>query len=216
MKNQKVYHIIQMIAMLIILACCIAILLAALASRKDIQGLSFPISFQPCHAASSIISAAGTILGAVFIRTPFNYNYKDKGVTEIVDESSQTVPDDSLTVRQLLNNYMKGIPIPEGYHEHYVGQTDFDSIPSNRPGDFDLSDITEARINRERIESEIAFMRAKRQERQKADELAAEQYTRGRSEAEDDHVQEDASEEANGGLASELARQQPRNKGGKK
>lgn len=210
-----------MIALLIILACCFAILIAALSQRKDIQSLSFPISFLtlPCgelnflHASQTPLIFAMAFVAPKF-RTPFNFNPEDMVNYEIVDESSQTVPDDSLSVRQLINNFIKGIPIPDGYNEHYAGQNDFDDLPSNRDPNFDLSDITEAQRNREAVARELLLQTAQQQGR-KSDEQEDETERSRRSVAKQGKAGKSDSE-GDDGLASEAARRQTRNGGGRK
>lgn len=217
MKNQKVYHIITMIAIAVMFACILAILFTMLKQGQKIQSLSFPISFQPCHAASSIISAAGTIWSLAVVmpkfRTPYNYDnaLEDKEICV----GSMTTPDDALTVKELLQNYVKGLPLPAEKTPYYLGQQDFDEIPSNMTGDTDLSDITEAKIKKERIMEEIAIRKAQQQARRKADEQSAASERSNGSEADGSKRAKGGSEEADGGLASEVARQQPRNKGAK-
>lgn len=77
----------------------------------------------------------------------FNAPYDYIGRTgSTATQISQTVPDMSLSVRDILDRFTRGLPT-ESIDAYYSSVEDFDDIPANLPPDFDLTDIDEARRN---------------------------------------------------------------------
>jgi hypothetical protein len=72
-------------------------------------------------------------------------------------EPSMTVPDQSLTVSQLLDRYTRGLAPPIAHDPLYDDREDldFDDVnPAERP-DFDLSDLTEHRLRMESLSNQV-------------------------------------------------------------
>lgn len=80
-----------------------------------------------------------------------------KTVGEINKEPSLTVPNQSLSVRDILQRYTMGAMIPEVSHSvYYDGEEDFDAVDPRLDRDFDLSDISRLMAdNQEYIESTL-------------------------------------------------------------
>lgn len=74
-------------------------------------------------------------------RTAYNYKYHP-GRKETNDMASETILGQSLSVRELLINYTRGILPPVGKQPYYSGATDFDDFDPTLSPDFDLSDAT--------------------------------------------------------------------------
>lgn len=89
----------------------------------------------------------------------FNYNHLDQ-VGEQNNLPSKTVPDQSLTVREILDRYARGLPASGVRQEIWDGEED---LPD--PRTLDLADIQELK---EANEADIARMRSDLAKQEKA------------------------------------------------
>lgn len=96
--------------------------------------------------------------------TPRTYN-PEKGVRAISDRT-MTVPDQSLTVKQILDRFGCGMP-PVGvlhdpvYSEDPDGDFDDNYISPDVKQNFDLTDIDEIKTNAKHAERKLSELRAK-------------------------------------------------------
>lgn len=104
----------------------------------------------------------------------FNFVAQNATKEKVNDKISQTSPDMSYSVRELLAKFTSGQPLPVKVQPIYDENVSFDSIPN--PIDWDLTDITEAQLEvqqlNENIEAAQQALAAK-----KAEEEAAKQTT---------------------------------------
>lgn len=73
-------------------------------------------------------------------RHVLTYNYKEE-VYEHSDKPSETIPNEALTVRQLVENFIKGSPLP-GYKTPIYEGGGFDDVDVTRVPGFELADYT--------------------------------------------------------------------------
>lgn len=85
---------------------------------------------------------------APVIKKHFNSRYFAKSY-EINDQPSQTVPDDAMTIQEIVNRYAHGMPLPPGRAGEYFPED------SDLPHDLDNLDLAE----REEILREVARKR---------------------------------------------------------
>lgn len=105
--------------------------------------------------------------------TPYKYDPADVGCYEVLsDEPSMTVPDQSLTVRDLLERYTRGIAPACAREPLYDDREnlDFEDVdPSERP-DFDLVDVDLHRRNlealSEKVSAEVKAAKKKKDEKE--------------------------------------------------
>lgn len=92
------------------------------------------------------------------IREKYSFTLLDSDM-ESNNEPSMTIPDQSLTIPQILERYVSGIELPYGPEDIYDDDDpdSFETDPLLDPA-FDLVDVTEAqetaRLLKERLESE--------------------------------------------------------------
>ena len=67
-----------------------------------------------------------------------NYNHKADYVTEVLDPVSMTVPDDCLSLHDILYRYSQGVPVSLSENDDYDDDPDFDNCRIR--GDYDLVD----------------------------------------------------------------------------
>nr|QJB19970.1 MAG: hypothetical protein [Microvirus sp.] len=91
-----------------------------------------------------------------------NYVHK-KSHFETVDKVSMTVPDQAMTIKQILEKYTNGInpnvSRQVGYHD---GEPTFDDIDPTRDPEFDLADIT---IHKDELEKKISLQEQRESEK---------------------------------------------------
>lgn len=83
-------------------------------------------------------------------KNPLNYNYEEE-YYQVITEPSQTVPDQTMSIKTIMERYAKGLPIANALAPIYED----DDMPSSgiNPRTLDLVDIQEMRINNsEKIE----------------------------------------------------------------
>lgn len=99
------------------------------------------------------------------ILTQLDFNFTPLVHSEPVSVSpSQTIPDDTFTVSELLQRHASGLSLggrSDAYFEQGMDENDFDSLDINDRKNFDLTDIDEAKRVIE--ETEKASKGAKRQ-----------------------------------------------------
>ena len=84
------------------------------------------------------------------IRTPLNYNHEQEKYSES-SKPSMTVPDQTMSMREMLSRYAKGLPIGGAKESIYDENEESWGI---NPKTLDLVDIQEIkRDNKERIEN---------------------------------------------------------------
>lgn len=86
----------------------------------------------------------------VKFRTQYNYKFGESPTDQCYNGlPSMTVPDESLTVRQLFDRFSKNLPLGvSGYTPIYDGDDpDFDDYDVTRNGDFDMVDAMEERAS---------------------------------------------------------------------
>ena len=76
------------------------------------------------------------------VYSPLTVNEKDMPGENLDYETVVTVPDQALSVRELINNFTVGQPIDGGKPVYYDEGEDFEDDPTMRP-DFDLVDAEE-------------------------------------------------------------------------
>lgn len=84
------------------------------------------------------------------IKNPLNYNHKDYPGQKFT-QPSQTVPDQTMSIKTIMDRYAKGLPIADGFTPIYED----DDLPSSgiNPLTLDLVDLQELRIeNKEKIQ----------------------------------------------------------------
>jgi hypothetical protein len=90
--------------------------------------------------------------------TPYSFDPAFEVCFESVsDEPSMTVPDQSLTVSEILDRYTRGLAPPIARDPIYDDREnlDFDDVdPVDRP-DFDLSDVSEHRLRLESLSNQL-------------------------------------------------------------
>lgn len=91
--------------------------------------------------------------------TSYDYDVESIVNYEIInDEPSLTVPDQSLTVREILDRFTKGIPVDIGMQDNsleYDGDDpSFDDVNPFLDPAFDLSDLTDMELERVRLLAE--------------------------------------------------------------
>lgn len=82
------------------------------------------------------------------IRKKYTFTLLDSD-QESNNEPSLTIPDQSLTIPQILERYVSGIDLPygpDGFYETDYDEDDFTTDPLLDPA-LDLSDVTESEIN---------------------------------------------------------------------
>lgn len=104
-------------------------------------------------------------------KTQFNFTFGSEQMEKVKDAKSVTCPDMSHTVRELLIKYTSGQPI-RGHDPVYDEDVSFDSIPD--PIDWDLTDITEAKLEIDSLQSKIELAQKAIAEKE-AEEAAAKQ-----------------------------------------
>lgn len=77
-------------------------------------------------------------------RSILNYDYKSE-IGERFTLPSMTVPGDALTPRQLLENFIKGAPLPRDKKPYYENGGFDDDDPTRSP-DFELADFTQHQL----------------------------------------------------------------------
>lgn len=92
------------------------------------------------------------------IQTSQNYEYTDHA-GEKLSGNSMTIPDESYTIREILEKFTMGYDIPRK-HPQYSNTDDFDDVDPTAAPDFDLADVT---MERARILEEIEERRARKQ-----------------------------------------------------
>lgn len=84
------------------------------------------------------------------IKNPLNYNHNDYPGQKFT-QPSMTVPDQTMSIKTIMDRYAKGLPIADGFTPIYED----DDIPSSgiNPRTLDLVDLQELRIeNKEKIQ----------------------------------------------------------------
>lgn len=95
------------------------------------------------------------------MRTVYNYDYT-KETYETIDEPSQTVPGQSMTIYELFERYSLGQPLTKTFNPQYSDDPSFDDdIDTELPG-FDLADYTEKCNELENIVTEKERIRAEK------------------------------------------------------
>lgn len=83
------------------------------------------------------------------IREKYSFTLLDSDM-ESNNEPSMTIPDQSLTIPQILERYVSGIDLPYGSQTYYESEgyddDNFETDPLLDPA-LDLSDVTEAELN---------------------------------------------------------------------
>lgn len=128
---------------LYVLCLFLALLLSNCISKRNIQidQDSFLVNYKNQSKISIIM-----------FRTQFN-NHKSKG--EINSGEENTIPNQSLSVREILNRYIKGLPIDNIQRKgYYTGSDDFEDYDETLDPNFDLSDVTEGMLQIERNKQE--------------------------------------------------------------
>lgn len=89
---------------------------------------------------------------------------------EVNNEPSLTIPNQSLTVRDILERFTRGMMIPDSAQPHYFdGEEDFDAVDPRLEKDFDLSDVSRLMAdNQEFIQASVDAQKTA-QSAQKAD-----------------------------------------------
>lgn len=112
-------------------------------------------------------------------RTQFNYN-GDRGERNN-GLASMTVPDQSYTVRELLQKFTSGGMPDVAKVPQYEEDPDFDDIDPTRLPDFDLADLTELQLELDQrkatLDAYIAEQQAKNVESESQDETPSEATT---------------------------------------
>lgn len=110
------------------------------------------------------------------IKNPLNYNYKDYPGQKFT-QPSMTVPDQTMSIKTIMDRYAKGLPIADGFTPIWED----DDIPSNgiNPNTLDLVDLQEIRINnKEKIEYlEETIKKSKKQPKNSETTVSGEQST---------------------------------------
>lgn len=101
-----------------------------------------------------------------FIKNSLNASYFKKQ-NQVFTQKSQTVPDQSLTMRQLLDRYAKGLPLEAKEPVYYGEDTE---IPN-----FKKMDLTELAEYRENLNEDIKRL-SKKERRKKAVDTPPENY----------------------------------------
>lgn len=87
-------------------------------------------------------------------------------------ENSDTIPDQSMSMREILNRFVKGLPLDSvSRSTYYDGEDDFDSDDPTLRSDFDLADASEMKRN---IENSLLEEFTKRKAKAKAKAEATE------------------------------------------
>lgn len=92
-------------------------------------------------------------------KTPYNFDSSDEVNYEVIsNEPSMTVPDQSLTVKEILERYTQGIPMDISMQDNdleYDGDDpSFDDVNPFLDPAFDLSDLTDMELERVRLLAE--------------------------------------------------------------
>lgn len=94
------------------------------------------------------------------------YNYDPANHPgETNTEVDMCIPDESYTPKELLENFVKGIPMPANGMDFYSNTDDFDDVDETLAPDFDLADA-------HRLSQEIADRRIKAYQQKMADKAA--------------------------------------------
>jgi hypothetical protein len=94
------------------------------------------------------------------VRTPFNFDYGIDAKAEVNDLPSLTVPDQTMSVKEILERYARGLPLGAG--ERVPMYDEEDDLPD--PRTLDLVDRQELS---EQFKSEIEYVRAQQEEARK-------------------------------------------------
>lgn len=108
-------------------------------------------------------------------RSNVNYQEREQEKEKVIGES-ETIPGESLTIRELLQKHVNGIAPPIGRQVYYEEEPDIDNPDITRSGDFDLTTISDSRTELEALQE-----RYDKQERQRAEK---------RKKAEEKHLKE--------------------------
>lgn len=90
---------------------------------------------------------------------PYIYDPEENYRYEVIsDTSSLTIPDQSLTVREILDRYTRGIPMDISMEDNDLGydgdDPSFDDVNPFLDPAFDLSDLTDMELERVRLLAE--------------------------------------------------------------
>lgn len=110
------------------------------------------------------------------IKNPLNYNHQEE-YYQVITDKSQTVPDQTMSIKTIMERYAKGLPIANALSPIYED----DDTPSSgiNPRTLDLVDIQEMRINNaERIEYlEETIKRSRKQPKNSETTVSEEEST---------------------------------------
>lgn len=97
-------------------------------------------------------------------RTQTNYNYKEeRGEKNTLPD--ETVPNEAYSIRELLAQHVRGVPLPIGRIPTYSNSDDFDDFDETRRPDFDLADASmQMRLVNEEIAEKKAAAKRKQAE----------------------------------------------------
>lgn len=90
------------------------------------------------------------------IRQKYTFTLLDSD-QESNNEPSLTIPDQSLTIPQILERYVSGIDLPygpDGFYETDYDEDDFTTDPLLDPA-LDLSDVTEAQVQAQMLKNSL-------------------------------------------------------------
>ena len=109
---------------------------------------------------------------------------------------SETVPGEGRTVRELLEDYTSGIPLPLSQEEFYNPQANFETDTTTRNPDFDLTDVEN--IVEKQILTEAKAEESKRAKlEEKIDDQKSEESTdKGSSEADEQQKEKLSADES--------------------
>lgn len=105
-------------------------------------------------------------------RTQNNYDYT-LSPGEINYEPSKTVPNESLSIREILQHYVRGVPLPvPGRNPYYSNTEDPEDFDETMDPAFDLADATtQKRLLDETIADRKQQSEQKKQEKQKLEAI---------------------------------------------
>jgi len=97
--------------------------------------------------------------------TPFNYN-PAKHSGEINTQPSMTIPDQTMTIQEILTRYAKGLPIGGSKTPYYDGVEDpLDGLPDPRTLDISERKELEAEIRQELADKKRQLLNAQKPKR---------------------------------------------------
>lgn len=117
-------------------------------------------------------------------RTAYNYDSEKDTTRTKFTLPSETVPDQSYTIRELLLKFTSGVMPPVSKNVHYEDE-DFDQYSPTNDLDFDLADATAMKYdldqNRKRFEKDFAEKQKLKKDQAKKDKEEFEKWKKANS-----------------------------------